>query len=310
MKLDSLLSDATALQYITCVLASLKVKEVDERNIDAMLAAFNAVDVKHLLSLDVQNMSSMITLLAANTDNTKTVLFNETPGERMKIRDILRGNTSLRSIEVVEPNVDIVHTLNVFGNLSYLTALKTISLHFEDGFDDVPLGTGEWSELDRWLAQVGDSLKVVNIYALAELADVKAWLPAVARKISVHVDNQELDMSYVGRRLTERMATMIKKYGSHARSSLKDGVRPLIGPTYKFKVGDSDKIIATIVELTRIMMILPLGLCAVPMTDRAVVSTGGRWAVTVPSRRFEKSLRGGTGDGTAVTANGTVSTNV
>jgi hypothetical protein len=125
------------------------------------------------------------------------VLFNETPGERMKIRDILRGNTSLRSIEVVEPNVDIVHTLNVFGNLSYLTALKTISLHFEDGFDDVPLGTGEWSELDRWLAQVGDSLEVVNIYALAELADVKAWLPAVARKISVHVDNQELDMSYV-----------------------------------------------------------------------------------------------------------------
>jgi hypothetical protein len=94
MKLDSLLSDATALQYMCLegirfdnrtladtntttpaarvVLASLKVKEVDERNIDAMLAAFNAVDVKHLLSLDVQNMSSMITLLAANTDNTKS----------------------------------------------------------------------------------------------------------------------------------------------------------------------------------------------------------------------------------------------
>ncbi|KAJ7433113.1 hypothetical protein FB451DRAFT_1572730 [Mycena latifolia] len=43
--------------------------------------------------------------------------------------------------------------------------------------------------------------------------------------------------------LTERMSSMVKKYGSHARSSLKDGIRPLVAPTYKFKVGDSAKII-------------------------------------------------------------------
>ncbi|KAJ7264687.1 hypothetical protein C8J57DRAFT_1331680 [Mycena rebaudengoi] len=49
--------------------------------------------------------------------------------------------------------------------------------------------------------------------------------------------------------LTERMASMIKKYGSHARSSLKDGVRPLIAPTYKFKVGDSDKTIAKNIKI-------------------------------------------------------------
>jgi hypothetical protein len=41
----------------------------------------------------------------------------------------------------------------------------------------------------------------------------------------------------------------IKKYGSHARSSLKDGVRPLIAPTYKFKVGDSDKTIAKNIKI-------------------------------------------------------------
>ncbi|KAJ7506315.1 hypothetical protein B0H11DRAFT_2327346 [Mycena galericulata] len=43
--------------------------------------------------------------------------------------------------------------------------------------------------------------------------------------------------------LTERMANMINKYGSHARSTLKDGVRPLVAPTYKFKIGDSKEIV-------------------------------------------------------------------
>ncbi|KAF7333806.1 hypothetical protein MVEN_02337500 [Mycena venus] len=43
--------------------------------------------------------------------------------------------------------------------------------------------------------------------------------------------------------LTERMSSMIRKYGPHGRSSLKDGVRPLVGPTYGFKVGDSPKTI-------------------------------------------------------------------
>ncbi|KAJ7467294.1 hypothetical protein B0H11DRAFT_2239533 [Mycena galericulata] len=40
----------------------------------------------------------------------------------------------------------------------------------------------------------------------------------------------------------ERMANMINKYGSHARSTLKDGVRPLVAPTYKFKISDSKEI--------------------------------------------------------------------
>ncbi|KAJ6629715.1 hypothetical protein B0H10DRAFT_1294103 [Mycena sp. CBHHK59/15] len=41
--------------------------------------------------------------------------------------------------------------------------------------------------------------------------------------------------------LSDRMASMIKRYGSHARGTLKDKIRPLIAPTYHFKVGDSSK---------------------------------------------------------------------
>ncbi|KAJ7623730.1 hypothetical protein FB45DRAFT_926588 [Roridomyces roridus] len=41
--------------------------------------------------------------------------------------------------------------------------------------------------------------------------------------------------------LTERIARMIKSYASHARSSLKDSIRPLIGPTYRFNAGETQK---------------------------------------------------------------------
>ncbi|KAJ7181949.1 hypothetical protein C8R46DRAFT_1210392 [Mycena filopes] len=43
--------------------------------------------------------------------------------------------------------------------------------------------------------------------------------------------------------LTERMASMIIKYGPHARSVVTTCVRPLVAPTYGFKLGDSDKIV-------------------------------------------------------------------
>ncbi|KAJ7676753.1 hypothetical protein DFH06DRAFT_613416 [Mycena polygramma] len=44
--------------------------------------------------------------------------------------------------------------------------------------------------------------------------------------------------------LTERMARMIKGYGSHGRSSMMGGVRPLVAPSYRFTVGDSAAIVA------------------------------------------------------------------
>ncbi|KAK6987778.1 hypothetical protein R3P38DRAFT_2366290, partial [Favolaschia claudopus] len=42
--------------------------------------------------------------------------------------------------------------------------------------------------------------------------------------------------------LTDRMATMITKYGVHGRSYVVDKVRPLIASTYGFKTGSSDKV--------------------------------------------------------------------
>ncbi|KAJ7835167.1 hypothetical protein B0H14DRAFT_3461516 [Mycena olivaceomarginata] len=41
--------------------------------------------------------------------------------------------------------------------------------------------------------------------------------------------------------LTERMSSMIRKYGPHARSSMKDGIWPLVAPIYGFKIGDYTK---------------------------------------------------------------------
>ncbi|KAK6995688.1 hypothetical protein R3P38DRAFT_3288347 [Favolaschia claudopus] len=42
--------------------------------------------------------------------------------------------------------------------------------------------------------------------------------------------------------LTDRMLNMITKYGVHARSSLRDKVRPHVAGRYQFMAGDSDKI--------------------------------------------------------------------
>lgn len=88
-ELDSLLCHATALQDLsletsgvydstlirtiptppaaTVVLASLKCKEVEQHSIDDMLAAFSAVDIKHLISLDLRSMRTSKLLLVANS---------------------------------------------------------------------------------------------------------------------------------------------------------------------------------------------------------------------------------------------------
>ncbi|KAJ7270493.1 hypothetical protein C8J57DRAFT_1716544 [Mycena rebaudengoi] len=218
-ELDSFLSHATALLDLslkdiqfdnsswrrsrtsprdaTVVLTSLQVREIDPQSIYDMLAAFSAVDIRHLRSLNVESMASMIPLLAANAQTIQKVRYSFSAGEELDDPDIFAGNRlrCLRSIEVIEPNVDMNDTLKAFGNLSHLTALTTISLHFNDGLDARPLDTEQWSELDTVLAQAGDSLEVVNIYALAdheyervvELDFVRHWLPSVAGKISLHV---------------------------------------------------------------------------------------------------------------------------
>ncbi|KAJ7278375.1 hypothetical protein C8J57DRAFT_163482 [Mycena rebaudengoi] len=86
--LDSLLSHARALQVLSLrriffrhysvdrtgpssrgvavSLASLQLRDVNKQEVNAMLAAFSAVDIRHLLSLEVSSMPSAGSLLAAN----------------------------------------------------------------------------------------------------------------------------------------------------------------------------------------------------------------------------------------------------
>ncbi|KAJ7266169.1 hypothetical protein C8J57DRAFT_1329459 [Mycena rebaudengoi] len=218
--LDSLLSHATSLQDLSLedisfhdhsvgrpspapctaavVLASLKLKYIGKRSIDAVLATFSAVDIRHLRDLYVERTPSAMPLLAANTQTIQKVQYCFSDGKDMKDADILAGNTSLHSIEVIEPNDDMASSLKAFGNLGHLTALKTISLHFNDPVVDFPPGVDGWGELDAILTQAGDGLQDVRIYAFAdgmyenlpELAAVDSWLPSVAGRISVHIPTQ------------------------------------------------------------------------------------------------------------------------
>ncbi|KAJ7270515.1 hypothetical protein C8J57DRAFT_1321955 [Mycena rebaudengoi] len=216
-ELDSLLSHATALRTLslerirfrddsvrrtspaphkaTVMLASLSVREIGAHSIDAMLAAFSAVDIRHLQSLNMESMASMIPILTANAQTIQKVRYRFSSGEQLDDPNIFVGNRSLRSIEVIEPGSDMSGIFRAFGNLSHFTLLKTISLQFHDGFSD---DTEEWSELDAILALAGNSLEVVNIYAYgdvhfdraARLAIMKGWLPSVAEKIFLEIPVQ------------------------------------------------------------------------------------------------------------------------
>jgi hypothetical protein len=206
-----------ASRGVAVALASLRLHLVRKREVDAMLAAFSAVDIRHLLSLEIQTMSSPGSLLAANAHTIQRVGYHYIHGaysavipRSMDIADttnpdsdvedpeILIGNRSMQFIEVIEPNADMTDSLMAFGNLRHLTALRTISLHFDEGLDDFPLHTLEWGQLDAILAQAGSSLEGVRLYAFAEqlrkslpnLAAVRSWLPSVAGLISIHMPMQ------------------------------------------------------------------------------------------------------------------------
>ncbi|KAJ7131568.1 hypothetical protein C8R43DRAFT_1110749 [Mycena crocata] len=90
--------------------------------------------------------------------------------------------------------------------------------------------------------------------------------------------------------LTERMSSMIKKYGSHGRSSLKDGVRPLVAPTYKFKIGDSDKVIRRNVKIWKALT----AESAFHYADTAALTGYAGNAIIIESMRvnFFKNKRG------------------
>ncbi|KAJ7113328.1 hypothetical protein C8R43DRAFT_1138623 [Mycena crocata] len=84
----------------------------------------------------------------------------------------------------------------------------------------------------------------INVYPAAEIQ--MQWVKEIWDEVCTEAEEQM--------ELTERMASMIMKYGSHARSSFKDAVRPLVAPTYSFKVGDSDKILRKNSKLWKVLI--------------------------------------------------------
>ncbi|KAJ7270456.1 hypothetical protein C8J57DRAFT_1468494 [Mycena rebaudengoi] len=146
---NSLRWTSPAPREVTVMLASLWVVNIDEGSIDAMSAVLSAVDIRHLLSLSVESMASMVPSLRPTHRQSKK------PG--------------ITSRMVIEPFGDMADTLRAFGNLSHFTLLKTISLQFHDGFSD---GTEEWFELDAILALAGNtSMPMVT----STLAEQRGW---------------------------------------------------------------------------------------------------------------------------------------
>ncbi|KAJ7289529.1 hypothetical protein C8J57DRAFT_1493961 [Mycena rebaudengoi] len=155
---------SSALREATVVLASLTLQDVEQSDIDEMLITFSAVDIKHLRSLDIMGSPPASSLLVANAQTIHIVWYQELELGDVVDPDILAGNTSLRSIQVVEP-YGMPSSLWFFGTLNHRTALKTISLQFDD---ETASAAEVWSELNAILAQAGSSLEAVHIYALAE----------------------------------------------------------------------------------------------------------------------------------------------
>ncbi|KAJ7292650.1 hypothetical protein C8J57DRAFT_1490151 [Mycena rebaudengoi] len=162
-----------------------------ERAVDAIVSSFSTVDIKHIRSM-VLISTPMLPLLMANAQTLQKVRIVYSPGEPFG-PDISAANQTLRSIEVKENNYNIASSLQVFGYLGHLKALKTISLHFAAPHWDADDGGNvvDWPKLNASLAQAGDALEDVffsaysNTRALPDLVRVKQRLPSVATKISI-----------------------------------------------------------------------------------------------------------------------------
>jgi hypothetical protein len=95
---------------------------------------------------------------------------------------ILEGNQTLHRIEIVDVDRDLASSLQLFGPLGHLKALRTISFHLWKGSWDVV----EWTKLNTILAGAGDRIENIYLsaYSESDLAFVTQRLPAVAGKIS------------------------------------------------------------------------------------------------------------------------------
>ncbi|KAJ7277911.1 hypothetical protein C8J57DRAFT_1308207 [Mycena rebaudengoi] len=148
--------------------------------VDAMVSSFSTVDIKHLKSLVVAS-TPMFALLKANVQTLQKVRIvssDESPFDF----GILEGNQTLHRIEIVDVDRDLASSLQLFGPLGHLKALRTISFHLWKGSWDAV----EWTKLNTILAGAGDRIENVYLsaYSESDLALVTQRLPAVAGQIS------------------------------------------------------------------------------------------------------------------------------
>ncbi|KAJ7290319.1 hypothetical protein C8J57DRAFT_340175 [Mycena rebaudengoi] len=139
---------------------------------NALVSSFS-VDVKHLHSL-VLVSTPLLPLLKANAQTLQKVRI-----------------AFLNEIEIGDVDCDLASSLQLFGPLSQLKALKTISLHVATDLDVRDRwNVMDWGKLNALLAQAGAGLEDVFFSAYSpsgappDLALVKQRLPAVAGRIS------------------------------------------------------------------------------------------------------------------------------
>jgi hypothetical protein len=111
--------------------------------------------------------------------------------------DILKNNTALRHIDITAYNPDMTASVQLFGDLRNLQVLETLTLRFavRIGGPNAQMTDQGWAALNGVLKGACDTLQEMRIYALnygagraaPDVAVMRAWLPAVAEKISVHL---------------------------------------------------------------------------------------------------------------------------
>ncbi|KAJ7278791.1 hypothetical protein C8J57DRAFT_148622 [Mycena rebaudengoi] len=176
------------------ILDTLKIDFLLHLDTTAIVAAFALVDVTHLRCLKVSRMRVATPIFKANAQTIQQVQ-GFFPDETSDIvdPDILKGNRSLQSIDVLAINSTMPSILRDFGDFSHLSALTNISLHFSEMLICSIYAEAMWANLDAILAPVGNSIEV-QIYGMTDadtppdLALVKSWLPSVTAQISVHLE--------------------------------------------------------------------------------------------------------------------------
>ncbi|KAJ7264784.1 hypothetical protein C8J57DRAFT_1308171 [Mycena rebaudengoi] len=173
------------------IIRHLRLTNMHINDIEIMLSV---LDITRVRSLDLGN-TPILPILKANVKHLRSIRCCQTNAlyQRIVDQDILEGNRSLQSIEIVDTPKVMVVALEDFGDLKHLKALKTISLDVIRNELSAKNEANSWSRLDSILANVDGVLQNVHIYFYEterrespDIEILKRWLPSVAGKISLH----------------------------------------------------------------------------------------------------------------------------